>query len=130
MSTEQSAQHQDRLHAVRDAFTEWRRSRQKRSPIPENLWHAAAALSPFYSTHQIARTLRLDYAKLKLRIDETSSRDKDSRFIELKAEALFAAGQCSVQLLSPDGFHMEIRAEAATPSQFLPLITAFLAGCR
>jgi len=130
MSTEFSTQHQDRLQAVSDAFAEWRGSRQKRSPIPKELWDAATALSPLYSTLQISRALRLDYAKLKRRIDESASREEPSGFIELKAESLFAAARCSIQLQSPEGFQMEIRAEAASPSEFVPLITAFLGKSR
>jgi len=58
MSTDHTPHQLDRLQAVRDAFDEWRRSRKKRSPIPVDLWHAAANLSPFYPTHQIAKALR------------------------------------------------------------------------
>jgi hypothetical protein len=130
MSTELSTQHQDRLQAVSDAFAEWRRSRQKRSPIPEEFRHAATALSPLYSTLQISRALRLDYAKLKRRIDESAPCEKSPSFIELKAESLFAVARCSIQLQSPEGFQMEIRAEVASPSEFVPLITAFLGKSR
>lgn len=130
MSTTLSPQHHDRLQAVSDAFAEWRRSRQKGNPIPEELWHAAAALCPLYSTLKISRALRLDYAKLKRRIDESRSREESSGFIELKAESLFPTARCSIQLQSPEGFQMEIRAEAASPSEFAPLITAFLGKSR
>lgn len=131
MSTALSTQHQDRLQAVSDAFAEWRRSRQKRTPIPEELWHAATALSPVYSTLQISRALRLDYAKLKRRIDESASRKTPSGFIELEAESLFAAACCcSIQLRSPEGFQMEIRAEAASPSELVPLISVFFGKSR
>jgi hypothetical protein len=130
MCTQDLPQHQDRLQAVSDAFDEWRRSRKKRAPIPQSLWREAIALSSFYSTYRIARVLRLDYAKLKRFIDESIVRDSGSGFVELRAESLFAPGQCSIQLQSPAGFHMEIRAEAAAPTQFLPLITAFLTESR
>lgn len=130
MCTQDSPQGQDRLQAVSDAFEEWRHLREKRSPIPESLWRAAITLSSFYSPYQIAKVLRLDYAKLKRLIDAGTARDSGSGFIELRAESLFAPGQCSIQLRSPAGFHMEIRAEAAVPTQLLPLITAFLAESR
>lgn len=130
MCTQDLPQHQDRLQAVSDAFDQWRHSREKRSPIPENLWQAAITLSSFYSTYRIAKALRLDYAKLKRLIHESIVRDPGSGFVELRAESLFAPGQCSIQLQSPAGFHMEIRAEAAAPTQFLPLITVFLTESR
>jgi hypothetical protein len=130
MRTQDSPQHQDRLQAVSDAFAEWRRSREKRCPIPESLWRAAVTLSSFYSTYRIAKVLRLDYAKLKRLIAESTVPDSGLRFVELRAESLFAPGQFSIQLHSPAGFHMEIRAEAAAPTQVLPLITAFLSVSR
>ena len=130
MATEHRTQSEDRLKAVSAAFAEWRRCREKRSPIPEDLWQAAAMLSPHYSTYRIARELRLDYAKLKLRIAETAAPDNGPEFFELKAESLFAAGGCSIHLRSPEGFHMVIRAETSSPSQFLPLINTFLSRSR
>jgi hypothetical protein len=130
MTTERSAHSPDRLQAVSDAFDQWRRSRHKRCPIPEDLWQAAIALSPQYSTCRIARALRLDYGKLKVRIAETTSRARDSEFVELKSASLFAGSRCAIELRSPGGFHMEIRSEASLPMQFLPLVTAFLIQSR
>ncbi len=130
MTTERATQCRERLQAVSAAFSEWRRSREKRSAIPENLWQAAIALLPFHSAYRISKELRLDYTKLKLRIAETACRDNGSEFIEIKAQSLFAAGGCSIQLRSPTGFHMEIRADGSPPSQLLPLIAAFLTESR
>ena len=123
-------QPQDRLQSVSDAFAEWRRSREKRGPIPESLWRAAVALSSSYSTYRIAKVLRLDYAKLKRLVTESTVPESSQRFVEIRAESLFAPAQCSIQLHNPAGFHMEIRAEAAVSAQFLPLITAFLSVSR
>jgi hypothetical protein len=127
MTNEHSTESEDRLQTVSDAFAEWRQqTRGKRSPIPEELWQAAAALSAFYSTSKISKALRLDYAKLKLYVTKASP--GECSFIELKAESLFPAPQCSIRLQSPSGFHMEIRASSC--SQLQPLIAAFLAGTR
>ena len=125
MFTEQFKEPQD-LQTVIAAFDEWRRSRTKRETIPEHLWHAATALSPIYSTHRIARALKLDYSKLKLRIGETSSRGSETDFIELRAASLFAQDPCTIELHSPTGFQMMIRAQGTSPAQFVPIITAFL----
>lgn len=130
MSTELTAQSQDRLQSVSDAFDAWRRSRPKRSPIPEELWHAATALAPDYSPFQISKALRLDYAKLKRRIDESGSCEKSSGFIEFKAESFFPEEACSIQLQNPEGFQMRIRVGGSSPSEFVPLITAFLGTSR
>jgi hypothetical protein len=125
MLTEQFKEPQD-LQTVIAAFDEWRRSRAKREAIPEHLWQAATALSPLYATHRIARALKLDYSRLKLRIGESSSRGSGSDFIELRAASLFAQDQCTIELQSPTGFQMMIRAQGTSPAQFVPIITAFL----
>ena len=129
MFTEQFKEPQD-LQTVIAAFDEWRRSRTKRETIPEHLWHAATALSPIYSTHEIARALKLDYSKLKLRIKESSSRGGGVGFIELKAESLLAQNQCTIELESPKGFQMVIRSQGSFPAQLAPIITAFLGASR
>jgi hypothetical protein len=130
MSTAHSPQCLDRLQAASAAFAEWRGSREKRSPIPENLWQAAIALSPFHSICQISKELKLDYAKLKRRIAEATCDDGGSEFIEINAPSLFSAGGCTIQLQSPGGFHMEICADGCQASQCLPLVDLFLAKSR
>ena len=129
MLSKQSREPQD-ITKVIAAFEEWRGSRTKRGSIPEQLWQAATALSPIYSTHEIARALKLDYSKLKLRIKESSSRGGGVGFIELKAESLLAQNQCTIELESPKGFQMVIRSQGIFPAQLAPIITAFLGASR
>lgn len=45
----------------------WRRARRGRSRIPDALWAAAAALGNSEGVSWVARTLRLDYYRLKRR---------------------------------------------------------------
>jgi len=46
-------------------FETWRKTRNSRQPIPDQLWQAAFKLSKNYSIYKIAKTLQLDYTKLK-----------------------------------------------------------------
>lgn len=55
------------LEAVEKQFESWRKTRQPRSPIPEDLWQAAISLSKDYSTYEISKALHLSYTKLKQR---------------------------------------------------------------
>ena len=57
------------LEEVRDQFEHWRRSREKRSVIPDALWQAAILLFPKYSFCQISKALRLNYTDLKHRVE-------------------------------------------------------------
>ena len=62
----------DRLDAVKESFRQWRCTRIKKGPIPEDLWQAAAKLWDSYSLCKIAKELKLDYNQLKHRIRQRS----------------------------------------------------------
>jgi len=56
------------LDTVKNLFAEWREARtSKREPIPDRLWHAAAALTHdgHYKIHQICSELRLNQSAFK-----------------------------------------------------------------
>lgn len=57
-----------RIGEIREELKDYRKSKKKRSRIPERLWEAAIDLYPEHSIYQIAKTLRLDYASVKKRI--------------------------------------------------------------
>jgi len=56
------------LENVRLRFERWRRSRTGRQRIPETLWAAAVDLARDYGVHRTAKTLRLDYYRLRKRV--------------------------------------------------------------
>ena len=126
MKPEKNSESQEKMLAAGVLFDEWRGRRKKRDRIPENLWEAAVGLSPFYSTCQISKALRLDFRELKRRIGDRSSRKTPSEFVELKVERLFSTGQCVMEVRSPDGFELKIRTEAALPPQCMQLLSCFL----
>jgi hypothetical protein len=49
------------LERVRSQFEAWRRTRQKRSQIPERLLQSAASLAREFGVHLVARVLRVNY---------------------------------------------------------------------
>ena len=59
------------LTEVQSRFAAWRKTRQHRSRIPEELWAAAVRLSNKHSIHKISRALRLSSADLKERIKKS-----------------------------------------------------------
>ena len=63
------------MQEVRDALERWRRTRKKRSAIPEDLWQAAARLAAEYGVSQTANTLRLNYGDLKKRVGRMANAD-------------------------------------------------------
>jgi hypothetical protein len=59
------------LAEVKMRFTEWRKKKQHREPIPKELWDSAVSLTEKYSIHKVSRTLSLSYATLKKRVGAT-----------------------------------------------------------
>ena len=66
------------LEEVRDQFENWRKTRQRRTVIPEPLWQAAVSLSEDYPTLQISKTLRVNHTSLKNRV-QASNTDSSAR---------------------------------------------------
>lgn len=58
------------IEDVQYQFENWRETREKRCPIPEELWYAAVRLTEDYSVSHVARTLRLNYTRLKDRVTD------------------------------------------------------------
>ena len=118
------------LDAVRQAFDQWRSTRCGRERIPEELWQAAADLSESYTLCKIATELKLDYSRLRRRIQERSPEPPPSRFIEVRMDSLLASSQCTVHLRSPAGFELTVHACAGYELQLPHLIDRFLSQGR
>jgi hypothetical protein len=56
-----------RVKEVRDAIAHWRRTREKRTTMPAELWAGAVALARTRGTYRVARALRVDYAGVEVR---------------------------------------------------------------
>jgi len=57
-----------KMEQARQQLERWRRTRPHRSRIPEPLWAAAVELARQHGLYPTARTLRLDYTRLKARL--------------------------------------------------------------
>ena len=59
----------DTLSEAQSQFERWRRRRSRGTRIPAALWDAAAEAAREYGVSKVAGTLRLDYYKLKERLE-------------------------------------------------------------
>jgi hypothetical protein len=59
---------EERTEQLRQQVEHWRRTRQKRRPMPADLWGAATALAEEIGVYRVARTLSVDYASLQRRV--------------------------------------------------------------
>lgn len=130
MKHENQVELHGRLDAVREAFNQWRSTRTRRQRIPEELWQAAAELSESHSLCQIATELKLDYNRLRRRIQERSPHGQPSQFIEVHMDQILSANQCTLHLRSPAGFELTVHACTAFESQLPHLIDRFMSQGR
>jgi hypothetical protein len=63
----------DGIEELRERIEYWRRTRQKKSPMPTELWEAAARAAHRHGIYTVAKDLRLSYDSLKKR---TESREE------------------------------------------------------
>lgn len=102
-----------KLKEIQCRFEQWReQGGQRRRPIPEPLWEAAAGLARTHGVHIVARTLRLDYIRLKHRSggnELRSGRKVKSPFVEVLCPGEGLSSGCMVELTNPAGNRMAIR---------------------
>lgn len=109
-----------RVDSVRGRLERWRKNRERRSPIPEELWASAAELAGEYGLAKTARALRLDYYSLKERLKASGQRgvakaETRPAFVELVPQP-HAISECTVELEDPSGARMRIHVRSmATP---------------
>ena len=71
--------HPSPLARVLRRFERWRRTRHRRSPIPDALWVLALDAARVHGLHQTARTLRLNHTALKQRLHAGRPRGRRAR---------------------------------------------------
>jgi len=101
------------LGEIREQFEKWRKTREKRTTIPEVLWEAAVSLSPGYSPCQISKALRLNYNDLKYRIQTSqsmlhSSPVIDPAFIDLGFKSPMLPAECTIEMEDQNGAKMSM----------------------
>jgi len=104
------------VEEVRARLEEWRRSRQKGTAIPNELWSAAIEVARRDGLGRTATALRLDYGKLKGLMMEAEGIEKKSAspsFMELVAPEAAAVAQCVIEM---EGRRARIRIELKASS--------------
>ena len=107
------------LHRLQQQLFAWRRNQTGPARLPERLWHAATELARSRGPSTVARTLRLDYYKLRARLTSTpADGEATPTFVEVKvpATARGAARESVVELDDGTGARMtlRVRGDAAT----------------
>ena len=115
---------------VRSRFEQWRQTRQGKTPIPDELWSAAAAVARRDGVNPTAMALHLDGGKLKRRM-ATSGRparkEPPAAFIELLAPSKVRSGshlpECTLELEGRNG-KLRMHCQAASTQELAALSRA------
>jgi hypothetical protein len=126
-----------RVQQARARIEKWRKTRKKRSPMPEPLWAAAVKLAQSDGIYPIARALQLNYQSLQCRVaiasSATSHRTEAGTargFVELSSPLPIASSSSSsgpvLELSDGDGGTLTIRLPAEGALDVERLAEAFL----
>ena len=105
-------------------FERWRSGHKARLPIPDALWRAAAEAAREHGVFRAAKTLRLDYTKLKRVMEAGAASTRmtapSPRFVELAPADGIAMAECVIELEGPRG-KLRIQWRGATPPDLAAL---------
>ena len=97
------------IDEVRARFEEWRKNRQGKSAIPDELWSAAVQLARKDGVNRTAAELHLDGGKLKrLMVGNTTRGRPAPAFVELLTPRAISIPECTIEL---EGRHGTVRIQ-------------------
>ena len=74
----------DAFKKVEAEVAHWRRTRKKRTKIPEKLWSSVESLYPAMSVYEISKSLGLNYTAVKKRVEpQKKSTSAPRGFVEI-----------------------------------------------
>jgi hypothetical protein len=101
---------------------EWRRNREGRAAIPDELWSAAIEVARRDGVTRTATALRLDGGKLKrlmMAADGVAKRATTPSFVELIAPEAGGLAQCAIELEGRRGrIRIELKGTTADLASF------------
>ena len=130
-----------KMEQARQQLERWRSTRAHRSPIPEPLWAVAVQLARQHGIFATARALRLDYTRLKARVESAprtsgvrskrsppaSRRVAPPAFVELIAPRPGSSPECRVELEGPRG-RMRIEFKGIATAELVAMSRALWDG--
>ncbi len=99
------------LKQLQHQLSDWRRQQTGLVRLPEALWSAATKLARTQGAGLVARTLRLDYYKLRAHVNGNAvPLNKPAAFVEVKGPDLPGTSpeECKVELFDGSGAGMTL----------------------
>jgi hypothetical protein len=117
------------MDRARSRFEEWRKTRSRKTPIPDELWSMAINVARREGVNPTAQQLHLDAGKLKRLLVAADSRQRNRErqpgFLELTAPAPDAAPGCVIEFETASGSKMRIHWKTAAPPDWTGLLRAW-----
>jgi hypothetical protein len=103
----------ENLGPVKQRFAQWRATRLRGQRIPRTLWAAAVELATQGEAKQIAHELRIDYGRLKRRLEGGGAlaacpAGEAARFVELFTPRSMGGGECVIEMHNARGAKVRI----------------------
>jgi len=119
--------------AVRRRIEHWRETREKRSPMPQDLWDAAVSVARAHGVWSVGQALHVNYGSLKARVaraeeDEAAGPGLSGCFVEVDAAQLVGPSVAPVtvmELSAADGAKLALRVEGGEGLDVQGLIDSF-----
>jgi len=130
---ERRERHLDQVEEVRTRIEHWRRTRPKRTAMPEELWNEAATLAGVQGIYRISRALGVNYESLRRRVERETRGGSGSGqhlggFFELSMAELVPSSSTAgavVELSGVDGAKVMVQLPCGDGVDVLGLAEAF-----
>jgi hypothetical protein len=116
--------------SVQKQFEVWRKTRTRRSPIPEHLWKSAVSLAQDNSLYTVSKALHLNYAALKQRVHAASACDRSSKadrpkFVEIEGPTSSFSESPVLEMARPDGTKLKLHLQGLCTKDLFNLARSF-----
>jgi len=121
------------MKELRERISHWRSTLPKQRPMPAPLWNEAVALAQELGVYSVKTALGLNYASLRKRLDEASSReraeaDAGTDFVELSGAQLLGPAVTVgpvVEVSDARGGRLVVRLGAGSALDVARLVAVF-----
>jgi hypothetical protein len=122
------------VRELRERIAQWRRTREKRTAMPEALWQEAVTLAREQGTYAVARGVKIDYQSLARRVAESRGGSGEgsasSTFVELSGVQILGLATPPepapvVELCDSEGVRVTIRLGCGARLDVAGLVRSF-----
>ncbi len=130
MNRKSTAPIPDAITQLQHQLEQFRSTRPGRTKLPEPFWQAAVDLARQHGIYAVAHPLRLDYTRLKERLDGIPSRSRKVQptkpaFVELIGSGAATLPECVIEFESSSGGKMRVQWKAVVPPDWTSLLRAW-----